>query len=124
MPPADAFWKESRDVPTVLHFTLGYSVIFLLCFLTAVSVTDSHPSITVFRNIHSPASPALFIILIIIALCNSTAPFVCLLLAQSRGIREFHEARQPITGAVGGMQGAYSPKRYLYPCLLPLALSP
>lgn len=125
MLPTDAFWKESRDVLTILLFTLGcYSVVFLLHFLTAVSVTDSHRFIIIFRNIRSPTSLALFITLIIIALCNSTVPFMCLLLAQSHSIRDFHKARQPITGAFGGTQGAGSHRHYLYLGLLPLVLSP
>lgn len=123
--PTDTFGKESRDEPTILLFMLGcYSVVFLLCFLTAVSVTDSHPFIIIFRNVCSPTSLALFITLIIVAWCDSTAPFASLLLAQSRSIREFHKARQPITGAAGGTQGADAPRRYLYLALLPLALSP
>lgn len=117
--------RKAGMSPPILLFVLGcYSVVFLLCFLTAVSVTDSHPFIIIFRNVCSPTSLALFITLIIVAWCDSTAPFASLLLAQSRSIREFHKARQPITGAAGGTQGADSPRRYLYLALLPLALSP
>lgn len=122
--PTDAFWKESRDVPTILLFMLGcYSVVFLLRFLTAVSVTDSHPFITIFRNIRSPTSLALFTTFIIVALCNSTVPFVCLLLAWSHSIRDFHKTRQPITGAFGGTRSADSHRHYLYLGLLLLVLS-